>query len=581
MNKSEKIFNKILKGRLIALLTPGSVEECLQAYRICREQGIVLEIAFRSQGAPDGIKAVLGAHPDALLLAGTVMTAEQATEAIAAGAAGIVSADFIPEVVEACVLADVMCVPGGLSDAGKQLVLKSRLYGCSLEELRTGRPYQWIYKLFPAFEGSESRMGLADAWKGPIKGLQIIYTGGITRETLLSAVDQDPDGIFCGSALARDVKNPGRMKAEIKAWKAVFETRAAPRRIPRPSRKKVEKPRFVVTFGEIMGRLSPPEGIRLRQASSLQMNFGGAEANVAAGLSGFGIPSRFVTALPESDLGEAAGRRLAAAGVDTSCIVRRPGRLGLYFHEYGAGPRPSKVIYDRAGSAVTGLAPGDIDWSEVLRDARWFHWSGITPALGENLRALLLQGLKKAAELGVPVSADLNYRKMLWTEDEARRVMTGLMPYVDVLIGNEEDSQRVFGIRPEGTDVDSGLIDPEGYRSLTKELMERFGFEKVAITLRESLSASENNWSACLRTGEDFLLGPRHHVWVVDRVGSGDAFAAGLIYGLLNGKSDTGALAFGIASACLKHTVHGDFNEVSVEEVERLASGEASGRVRR
>ena len=195
--------------------------------------------------------------------------------------------------------------------------------------------------------------------------------------------------------------------------------------------------------------------------------------------------------------------------------------------------------------------------------------------------SVLLQGLRKARDMGIPVSADLNFRKKLWTEERAREVMTELMPYVDVLIGNEEDPLRVFGVRSGATEVESGLIDPQGYESMTRTLMDRFNFKKVAITLRESLSASENYWSACLRNGEDFLVGPRHHVWIVDRVGSGDAFAAGLIYGFLTGKSDADALSFGISSACLKHTVQGDFNDVSVEEVERLVSGEISGRVRR
>jgi 2-dehydro-3-deoxygluconokinase len=578
MNKSKKIFKQIQTGRLIALLTPGSPEECVQAFETCRDQGITLEIAFRSKAAPEGIRAVLAAHPEALILAGTVMTAEQASEAIAAGAAGIVSADYIPEVVEVCVQADIMCVPGGLSDAGKQLVLKSRLYGCTLEELRTTYPYQWVYKLFPAFEDGDSRMGLAKAWKGPIKGLQIIYTGGINRNTLKSAVKMDPDGIFSGSALTKNRNDPEKMSAEIRAWKAEFSAEGRPKR---PPRKEAEEAGVVVTFGEIMARLSSPPGVRLRQASSFDVNFGGAEANVAAGLAGFGVPSRFVTALPDNDLGDAALRRLRAAGVDTSRIVRKKGRLGLYFLEHGAGPRPSRVIYDRAGSAVSQLTPRDIDWEEVFHRAVWFHWSGITPALGENVCSLLLQGLSKAAEMGIPVSADLNFRKKLWTEERAREVMTELMPYVDVLIGNEEDPLRVFGLKPGGKDMESGSIDPAGYESLTQGLMDRFGFKKVAITLRESLSASENYWSACLRSGDSFLVGPRHHVWIVDRVGSGDAFAAGLIYGLLKGKSDAGALAFGIASACLKHTVQGDFNDVSPEEAERLASGEASGRVRR
>lgn len=578
MNKSKELFKQLQKDRLIALLAPESTEECIRVYKICRDQGVTLEVAFRSDAAPEGIRAVLSAHPDALILAGTVMTAEQAEQAVSAGAAGIVSADYIPEVVETCVRKNIMCVPGGMSDAGKQLVLKSRLYGCSLDDLRLKYPFQWVYKLFPAFEEGESRMGLAKAWKGPIRGLQIIYTGGISRETLKEAVRQDPDGIFCGSALTRNSDDPARMISEIQSWKAIIGGKTKSKEMYRkPSPEKGT----VVTFGEIMARLSSPDGIRIRRASSLDLHFGGAEANVAASLARFGHPSRFVTALPLDDLGDAADDHLRIFGVDTSRVIRKSGRLGLYFLEKGSGSRPSRVIYDRAGSTFSRLSSKEIDWDYVFKDAVWFHWTGITPALGNNVVKALREGLERAKDRGITISADLNFRKKLWTEEQAKETMTNLMPFVDIMIGNEEDPSKVFGIEAEGTDLKSGHIHEEGYRQLTKKLVDRFGFRKVAVTLRESLSASENNWSACLFNGKEFLLGPKYHVNIVDRVGSGDAFSAGLIYGLLDGKSDPEALAFSVASACLKHSVRGDFNDVSLEEVERLVSGETSGRVRR
>ena len=227
------------------------------------------------------------------------------------------------------------------------------------------------------------------------------------------------------------------------------------------------------------------------------------------------------------------------------------------------------------------MGSSDLDWEQILEDAQWFHWTGITPALSDSAAASLREGLTLAKKKGITVSVDLNYRKKLWSEDKARKVMTELMPFVDILIGNEEDPHRVFGIQPKRTDVAAGKLDVEGYRELAKELVKRFGFKKVAISLRESLSASENIWSACLWSGNKFIKSPKHRVWIVDRVGTGDAFAAGLIFSMLKGKTDKDALNFGVAAACLKHSIYGDFNLVSVEEVEQAAAGETAGRVQR
>jgi 2-dehydro-3-deoxygluconokinase len=285
--------------------------------------------------------------------------------------------------------------------------------------------------------------------------------------------------------------------------------------------------------------------------------------------------------VPANDLGDNACRVLTSQGVDTSFILRQGDRLGVYYLEHGSGPRPSQVIYDRAGSAVSRIKSSDLDWDKILEDAAWFHWTGITPALGDNVAEALRQGLELARKMGITVSVDLNYRKKLWSEKKAREVMSQLMAYVDICIGNEEDPTRIFGITPAGTDVEKGRIAAEGYRQLAAELRDRFGFRKVAITLRESLSASENNWSSCLDNGSDFLLSPRHRVWIVDRVGSGDAFAAGLIYSLIQDKPDQEALDIGVAAAVLKHSISGDFNLVSLKEVERLAAGDQSGRIQR
>lgn len=582
MNISRKAFREIQKHQLIALLTPKSKSECVKAYEILRPLNVVLEIALRSEHAVEGIEAILKKHPGASVLAGTVMTREQAEKAIQAGAAGIVSADYIPAVVDVCVEKDVMCVPGGLSDAGKQLVRKAEGYGCSLQELQEKYPYQWVYKLFPAFSGKLSNIDLSDSWKGPYRNLSILYTGGITLDTLKEAVNKDPNGIFCASALTKHISDPGQMKKEILRWKEALKPDS-----PKPERdfkaeKGIEAPGLrAVTFGELMIRFSPLSGVRLQNARNFDLNFGGAEANVAVSLARFGIDASFVSALPPNDLGDHALGTLRMHGVDTRFILRSGDRMGIYYLEPGSGLRPSKVLYDRAHSSFSEISPADLDWERILDNAQWFHWTGITPALSDSAAAALRKGLGIAKKKGITVSVDLNYRKKLWSEEKARRVMTGLMEYVDILFGNEEDSSSVFGIRPRRTNVAKGSLDAGAYREVAKSLLKRFGLKKVAISLRESLSASENIWSACLLSGDKFITTKKHRVWIVDRVGTGDAFAAGLICSFLKGKTDREALDFGVAASCLKHSICGDFNLVKIEEVERIAAGETTGRVQR
>jgi 2-dehydro-3-deoxygluconokinase len=579
MNKSEKIFNLLKKSRLVALLSPKNTSECVRAYEILNREGIVLEIALRSPYAEKGIEEIMDRYPDALLLAGTVMTKKQAEKVIGLGAAGVVSADYIPGVVDACIKKDILCVPGGLSDIGKQLVRKAEGYGCSLDALRKKHSYQWVYKLFPAFSGDRDNMALTKAWQGPYKDITVFYTGGINLENLERANAFDPEGIFCASALTKNIRDLDLMKRDIALWKDRLSPRRAVRK-KQPVSKKGPVPK-VVTFGEIMLRLSPDKGFRLENTNKLNVHFGGAEANVAVCLARFGMKSFFVSAVPKNDIGEAAVNTLKKFGANTRFIQRSGDRLGIYYLEHGSGPRPSKVVYDRKGSSVSQISPDAFDWEEVLKDAQWFHWTGITPALGDSVEKCLRKGLKTAKDLGIKVSADLNYRKKLWDEPKAQAVMTKLMEYTDIMIGNEEDPTCVFGIKPEKSDVSKAKLDTEGYKKMMMTLCKRFDLEKAAITLRESLSATENKWSACLFNGKEFIAGPKYKVWITDRVGTGDAFAAGLIFSLLKGEKDKKALEFGIASAVLKHTVYGDFNIVSVEEVERLARGETHGRVRR
>lgn len=337
----------------------------------------------------------------------------------------------------------------------------------------------------------------------------------------------------------------------------------------------------IVTFGEIMARLSPPGYQRLVQTKSLELTFGGGEANVAVSLSQFGLPARFVTTLPDNDLGRACQGELARYGVDVSHIGFIPGRMGLYYCEKGASQRPSKVIYDRAGSAVAQAEPAIYNWKAIFDGVSWFHFTGITPAISDTAAEATLEAVKAAKAAGATVSCDLNYRKKLWSREKAGRVMAGLMEYVDVLIANEEDAADVFGIHAEATDITKGVIDLAGYQSVARQLCERFSFQKVAITLRESISASRNNWSAMLYNGTDCTRSKRYEIDIVDRVGGGDSFAAGLIYGLSTGMADADALEYAVAASCLKHTIEGDFNLVSRDEVLALAGGDGSGRVQR
>jgi 2-dehydro-3-deoxygluconokinase len=337
----------------------------------------------------------------------------------------------------------------------------------------------------------------------------------------------------------------------------------------------------VVTFGEIMLRLTPPSGRRLAQTTSFEASFGGAEANVAVALAQWGVASRFVTAVPDQPLGQAAIDALRSHGVDTQHVLRSGSRLGLYYNEVGAAQRPSRVVYDRAHSAIAELESRQLDYRAILSGADWLHCSGITPALGPSTATATRELIQAAKQAGLTVSLDLNYRSKLWSPERAREVLTPLLQYVDILLGNEDDAAQVFGLRAARSDVAAGSIDASGYRAVAEELLGRFGLKAVAITLRESLSASDNRWSACLHDGREFHISRSYPIHVVDRVGSGDAFAAGLIYTLRAGRSHADALEFAVAASCLKHTIPGDFNLVSVAEVEALAAGAAAGRIQR
>ena len=337
----------------------------------------------------------------------------------------------------------------------------------------------------------------------------------------------------------------------------------------------------IVTMGEIMLRLSSPANTRFVQANKLDVVYGGGEANVAISCANYGHDAYFVSKVPSHEIGQCAVNELRKFGVKTDFVARGGDRLGIYFLETGASMRPSKVIYDRANSAIAEATNDDFDFDEIMKGASWFHWSGITPAISDKSAELTRLACEAAKRNGVTVSVDLNFRKKLWTKEKAQSIMKPLMQYVDVCIGNEEDAELCLGFKPEA-DVEAGHTDAEGYKGIFEQMAKEFGFKYVVSTLRESFSASHNGWKAMIYNGEEFYVSRRYDITpIVDRVGGGDSFSGGIIHGLLTKPNQAEALEFAVAASALKHTINGDANLVSLEEVEALVGGDASGRVQR
>ena len=339
----------------------------------------------------------------------------------------------------------------------------------------------------------------------------------------------------------------------------------------------------IITFGELMLRLQPYNYERFVQCDHVEFTFGGGEANVAVSLANYGMDVAYVTKLPTHSIGQAAVNSLRRYGVDTSKIVRGGDRVGIYFNEKGASQRGSVCIYDRAHSAIQMAAASDFDWDAIFEGAEWFHFTGITPALGPNLVQICIEACKAAKARGIKISCDLNYRGKLWTRAQAREAMTELCQYVDVCISNEEDAKDVFGIEAEATDIYAGELNHEGYKSVAKQLADKFGFEMVAITLRESHSAFDNGWSAMLYNvaKDEYCFSKKYNLHIIDRVGGGDSFGGGLIYACMNGYDTQSAVEFAVAASALKHSIEGDYNMVTLAEVQKLAGGDGSGRIQR
>ena len=337
----------------------------------------------------------------------------------------------------------------------------------------------------------------------------------------------------------------------------------------------------ILTFGEIMLRLMSEDGHRLLQTNKLEATFGGGEANVAVSLANYGENAAYLTCLPNNILGQAAINSLRYFGVDTSLILRQGDRIGTYFVEKGHSQRPSTVLYDRKNSAVAMSKPDDFDWDKLFEDVEWFHFTGITPALSKNLAQTCKDALLAANRKNIKVSCDLNYRKNLWSTEDAKATMSALMPYVHVCIANEEDADKVLGIKAEGADVEGGNLNYKGYKSVAEQLVKAYGFEHVGITLRSSIDANNNNWAGMLYDGTKSYFSRTYEIRVFDRVGGGDSFSGGLIYALKNQYEPQVAIEFAVAASCLKHSIEGDFNRVTLQEVNSLMKGNATGRVQR
>lgn len=539
------------------------------------------EVTFRTAAAEKAISILSSEYPELLIGAGTVLTIEQVDKAAAAGAEFIVSPGFNPKVVEHCLKIKMPVIPGISSAGGIEQAI-----GMGLN----------LVKFFPAEVSGGIK--LIKALSAPYSDIKFMPTGGIDEKKLKEYLSF-PKVAACGGSWMVSKELISKKEFDLitqKASEAMTIVKAA-REIPKLQPEKVKtgtgkirtslkiKPfkdtPKVVTMGEIMLRLSPEGFNRFVQADSFELVFGGAEANVAVSLANFGIASSYVTKLPEHEIGQAAVNSLRKYGVEVSGIIRGGSRIGIYFLEKGASQRASKVIYDRAHSSISEAKPDEFDWDTIFKNAQWFHFTGITPALSKNAAQICIEACKKAKEMGLIVSCDLNYRKKLWTTEEANKTMSEICRFVDVCISNEEDAEKVFGITSENTDIVSGNLNEKGYEEVAAKLCQKFGFKKVGITLRESVSASENKWSAMLYENGKTYFSKKYIMQVIDRLGGGDSFAAALITAQLKGFQPQEQIDFASAASCLKHSVQGDFNHVSFEEVLFLAKGDASGRVQR
>lgn len=572
--QNKEILSKISAMGVIPVVVIDDAKDALSLAKALIDGGLpCAELTFRTAACEEAIKLISKEYPEMLIGAGTVLTTEQADKAVAAGADFIVSPGFNPEVVSYCIEKGITIIPGVATPSEIEQALTF-----SLE----------VLKFFPA----EANGGIdaINAISAPYGSIKFMPTGGISEKNIAKYLTSKKI-IACGGSwmVKKDLIAAGEFEKITAMTKSAVSLVDSIRNPKTEKEEQVEKSLPAegceidgfVSFGEIMLRLCPYDYLRFIQTDYFEATYGGGEANTAVSMAHYGFDSSFVTKLPKHEIGQAAVNSLRKYGVDTSKIVRGGDRVGIYYLEKGASQRPSKVIYDRAGSSIACASGSDFDWDKIFAGKKWFHFTGITPALGDNVAEITLEALKAAKKNGLTVSCDLNYRGKLWTREKAGKVMAKLCEYVDVLIANEEDAGDVFGIRSEGTDVTSGVVNHDGYKSVARQLKERFGFAAVAITLRESVSANDNNWSAMLCCNDEYYFSKKYAMHIVDRVGGGDSFAGGLICAMMKGFAPKQVIEFAVAASCLKHSVQGDFNMVSFDEVMKLAGGDGSGRVQR
>ena len=572
------VLEKIKELKIVPVVVLDDAQDATAVAKALIDGGLpVAEVTFRTDAAEESIKRIAKEFPDMLVGAGTVLTTDQVDRAVNAGAKFIVSPGFNPTVVKYCIDKNIPITPGCSTPSDMEKALEMGLK---------------TVKFFPA----ETAGGIKaiKAMSAPYTSLTFMPTGGINAKNIKDYLSFNKI-IACGGSwmVSKDlVKNKEFDKIRELTKEAVDlvnDKNKDDNTVKETCAKKSfvipdMKDKKVVTLGEIMLRLSTPNNEKFIQADEFDINYGGGEANVAVSLANYGYKAEFVTAVPDNPIGKCAVAALRKYNVNCDDVYYGGERLGIYYLESGSAMRASNVIYDRAHSSISTARPENFDFDKIFKDAGWFHFTGITPAISDEAAILAKEACKAAKKAGVIVSCDLNFRKKLWTSEKAQKVMTDLMQYVDVCIGNEEDAEKVLGFKAQKTDVTKGELDLEGYKDVFCQMSERFGFKYIISSLRQSYSASNNGWSACIMDGQskEFYHSKTYTILpIVDRVGGGDSFAAGCITGLLDKKDMKDALEFAVAASALKHTIPGDFNLVTRAEVDALVGGDGSGRVQR
>lgn len=567
------VLDRIGTCGVLPVIKVPSLEKAVPLAAALRRGGInTLEITVRNEIALDAIREIRRSFPDMLVGAGTILNTGLVEQAKEAGALFCVAPGFNPETAAYCRQIGMPFVPG--------CTTASEMENAAASGLR-------VLKFFPA----ESSGGTAalKLFHGPFSKLRFIPTGGLSFHNLHSYLSLDYVLACGGSFMAKAdlIQNERWDEIEALCRRAVAVAEAA--RGKTPPAPAIDRTRpfpyppgeKIVGFGDLLVSFNPEGYRRFLQADTMRVNYTGAEANVLASLSSFGLETEFVTRVPDNPISACALAALSKCRIGTDRVLLGGDRIGVIYTERGAAQRPSRVVYDRMHTALCEIRPEEVDWDAIFRDAGWFHFTGITAALSDETARCCLDACRAAKAKGVPISCDLNYRKKLWSEEKARKVMGELVRYVDVLIANEEDADKVLGIRSKDTDVETGKLNREGYREVAEQICARYGVKKVGISLWQSLSASDNIWSTMFYDGSDAYFSREYPIHIVNRVGGGDAFAAGLIYSLFRGFDARKTVEFAAAASCLKHSLEEDFNLVSVEEVLSLMEGGGSGRVQR